>query len=76
MTELRIILALGNLVLLFHPTATIAGREFLLFDVGGVVAAIGLIATLVVSAIGHTRELYRAEPIPRSDESRAEISRS
>jgi phosphatidylglycerophosphate synthase len=63
-TELRIILAIGNLVLLFHPTATIAGREFLLFDVGGVVGAIGLIVTLVVSAIGHTRELYLAEPIP------------
>ncbi|MGE5834929.1 MAG: CDP-alcohol phosphatidyltransferase family protein [Acidobacteriota bacterium] len=63
-TELRILLAIGNLVLLFHPTATIFGREFLLFDVGGVVAAIGLIVTLVVSAIGHTRELYLAEPIP------------
>jgi phosphatidylglycerophosphate synthase len=63
-TELRIILAIGNLVLLFHPTATIVGREFLLFDVGGVVGAIGLIVTLVVSAIGHTRELYLAEPIP------------
>ena len=63
-TELRIILALGNLVLLVHPTATILGRGFLLFDVGGVVAAIGLIVTLVISAIGHTRELYLAEPIP------------
>jgi archaetidylinositol phosphate synthase len=63
-TELRILLAIGNIVLLFHPTATIFGRQFLLFDVGGVVASIGLIVTLVVAAIGHTRELYLAEPIP------------
>jgi archaetidylinositol phosphate synthase len=66
-TELRILLAIGNLVLLFHPHATIFGHEFLLFDVGGVIASIGLLATLVVSAIGHTRELYLAEPIPKND---------
>jgi phosphatidylglycerophosphate synthase len=69
-TELRIILALGNLVLLFHPTSRIFGREYLLFDVGGVVASIGLMTTLIVSAMGHTRELYRAEPIPGRHEGR------
>jgi phosphatidylglycerophosphate synthase len=63
-TELRILLALGNLVLLWHPTATILGRQYLLFDVGGGVAAMAMLVTLIVSAIGHTRELYRAEPIP------------
>jgi phosphatidylglycerophosphate synthase len=63
-TELRIILAIGNLVLLFHPTATILGRPYPLFDVGGVVAAFGLVVTVVIATIGHTRELYRAEPIP------------
>ena len=71
-TELRILLAIGNLVLLFHPNATIFGHELLLFDVGGVIAAIGLLVTLVVSAIGHTRELYRAEPIPGRPDSRVE----
>ena len=69
-TELRIILALGNLVLLFHPTATILGHRYPLFDVGGVVAAIGLFMTVVIAAIGHTRELYRAEPIPGKHEGR------
>ncbi len=64
-TELRILLALGNLVLLFRSTSTIFGHQYLLFDVGGVVAAIGLMVTLVVSTIEHTRELYRAEPLPR-----------
>ena len=65
-TELRILLAIGNLALLVHPTATIFGRQYQLFDVGGVVAIIGLMVTLVVSTIRHTRELYRAEPIPKA----------
>jgi phosphatidylglycerophosphate synthase len=63
-TELRILLAIGNLVLLVHPTSTIFGRTFLLFDVGGVVAIAGLFVTFVVSAARNTRTLYRAEPIP------------
>jgi len=65
-TELRILLATGNLALLVHPTATIFDRQYQLFDVGGVVAIIGLMVTLVVSTIRHTRELYRAEPIPKA----------
>jgi phosphatidylglycerophosphate synthase len=63
-TELRILLAIGNVALLVHPMATIFGYTFKLFDVGGVVGAIGLAATFVYSAIRHTRALYRAEPIP------------
>jgi phosphatidylglycerophosphate synthase len=65
-TELRILLALGNLTLLVHPTAHLFGRDYLLFDVGGVVAAAGMALTLVSSAIRNTRTLYRAEPIPRT----------
>ena len=34
-TELRILLAVGNFVLLTRPYADIAGHRFLLFDVGG-----------------------------------------
>ena len=64
-TELRILLAIGNAVALWKPTATIAGHEFLLFDVGGVIGAIGLAFTLVFSAISNTRKLYRLEPLPR-----------
>jgi phosphatidylglycerophosphate synthase len=54
-TELRILLAIGNLVLLVHPMSTIFGRTYRLFDVGGVVAVVGLVVTLVVTAITHTR---------------------
>jgi len=63
-TELRILLAIGTLVLLVHPTATIFGQSYRLFDVGGVVATIGLFGTLIMSTVKHTRLLYRAEPIP------------
>jgi phosphatidylglycerophosphate synthase len=63
-TELRILLSIGNLVLLVHPTTRLLGHEFRLFDVGGVAAAVGLVATLVFSAISTTRALYAAEPLP------------
>jgi phosphatidylglycerophosphate synthase len=66
-TELRILLAIGNLVLLVHPMSTIFGRTYRLFDVGGVVAVVGLVVTLIVTAITHTRQLYKLEPIPRRE---------
>ena len=40
-TELRLILAFGTLVLFVHPHGEVFGRQYLLFDIGGVVAAIG-----------------------------------
>jgi phosphatidylglycerophosphate synthase len=65
-TELRIILALGNLKLLLAPTVTLFGYTFLLFDVGGVVAAAALAVTFLVAAASNTRALYLAEPIRAS----------
>jgi phosphatidylglycerophosphate synthase len=64
-TELRILLSIGNIVLLFHPMATLFGQTYKLFDVGGVVGAIGLTATFAYSAIRNTRALYLAEPMPK-----------
>ena len=64
-TELRIILATGNLVAIVHPTATVFGRQFLFLDVGGTIGIVGLILTLIFSAVSNTRALYRMEPIPR-----------
>jgi hypothetical protein len=63
-TELRIILAIGNLVLLVHPTTTVLGPRLLLFDVGGVVAAVCLVVAFAVSAIRNTRQLAREEALP------------
>jgi phosphatidylglycerophosphate synthase len=64
-TELRILLAIGALTLLVRPMVTVLGRQYLLFDVGGAIAAAGLLGTFVWSAVVNTRTLYRAEPLPR-----------
>lgn len=63
-TEIRIALMVGNIVLMFHPHATLFGRRFLLFDVGGVIATAVMGAMLVVSAVRHTAQLYREERLP------------
>ena len=63
-TELRILLAIGTLQLLRSPYATIGGERFLLFDIGGIVAIVGLLATFVASAIRNGRYLYKLEPLP------------
>ena len=63
-TELRILLAIGNIALVFHPMATLFGQTYKLFDVGGVIGAAGLAVTFLYSAIRNTRTLYRAEPMP------------
>ncbi len=62
-TEIRILLAAGNLALLNHPTIKFFGTNFLLFDVGGIVAIMGMAMMLIVSAIAHTVKLYREEAI-------------
>ena len=69
-TELRILLAIGNLVLLVHPMADVFGREYRLFDVGGAVATCGLLATLVFAAVTNTKALYLAEPLPGATDGR------
>jgi phosphatidylglycerophosphate synthase len=65
-TELRILLAAGNLALWLHPTADLWGHRYRLFDVGGAVGIAGLLCTLLFAAVSNTRSLYRAEPIPRT----------
>ncbi len=61
-TELRIILAIGTLYLLHNPWVHIAGTgPYLLFDVGGIVAIVGMLLALLFSAVRNTHALYRAE---------------
>lgn len=62
-TEIRILLAIGSVALLFRPIVHIAGRPYLLFDVGGVIAIAGMAGILVVSAVRHTAQLYREEQL-------------
>jgi archaetidylinositol phosphate synthase len=75
-TELRILLAIGALMLLVKPIVTIGGVPMRLFDVGGTVGTIGLIFTAIVSAIGNTRRLYAAEPLPQSSSSHREDAKT
>jgi phosphatidylglycerophosphate synthase len=63
-TEIRILLAAGNVVLLVHPYADIAGHRFLLFDVGGAVAIAGMAVMAVRATMRHTVALYREEELP------------
>jgi archaetidylinositol phosphate synthase len=66
-TELRIVLAVGALKLLGGGTVNPFGfGEVLLFDVGGVVATVGLAIALVTNATRTTIALYKAEPLPVS----------
>ena len=61
-TELRIILAAGAIALLRDPSVSIGGVTVRLFDIGGAVAAAGLVAVFVVSVCRNTWALAVAEP--------------
>ena len=64
-TELRILIAIGTLELLRSPHVTILGGQYLLFDIGALVAIVGLLVTFIAAAISNTRTLYQAEPLPQ-----------
>lgn len=66
-TELRILVAIGTLQLLRSGFVSLFGHRVLLFDIGGAIAIVGLLATFVASAIHNTRTLYRLEPLPGKD---------
>ncbi|HSB09654.1 MAG TPA: CDP-alcohol phosphatidyltransferase family protein [Blastocatellia bacterium] len=62
-TELRILLAIGNIRAMTHPTANAFGDRYLFFDIGAVVAMALMAVVLIVSVIRNTVTLYRAERI-------------
>jgi hypothetical protein len=51
------------------------GGAYSLFDVGGAIGAVGLVATFLHSAIRNTRQLYREEPLSAFAEAKADQSR-
>ncbi len=63
-TEIRILLIIGNVALLHSPYATLFGHRMLLFDVGGTIAAVSMLAMAITVTARHTAELYRQEPLP------------
>jgi archaetidylinositol phosphate synthase len=62
-TEIRLLLAAGNLALLRWPTAKVLDTQVRLLDVGGALGIAGMVLVLIVSAIRHTGTLYREEKI-------------
>ncbi len=62
-TEIRILLALGNVAALRSPYSTVFGHRFLLFDLGGTIAAACMAAMAIGVAVRHTAQLYRQEPL-------------
>jgi phosphatidylglycerophosphate synthase len=61
-TELRILLCIGNLVLLAGQThGRIGDRVFLLFDVGGAIGVVGMVVMLLWAVYRHTIHLYNEE---------------
>lgn len=63
-TEIRILLIIGNFALMRSSYATVFGYKWLLFDVGGVIAAAGMFLMLLMTTARHTVQLYREEPLP------------
>jgi phosphatidylglycerophosphate synthase len=63
-TEIRILLVIGNLALLRSSYSTLLGHRMLLFDLGGVIAAVAMLAMVVVVTIRHMAQLYQQEPLP------------
>jgi phosphatidylglycerophosphate synthase len=62
-TELRVLLMIGNLALLYRPVVRLAGHKFLLFDVGGAIGIAGMTLMFLSAAIRHAIHLYRTEPL-------------
>jgi archaetidylinositol phosphate synthase len=64
-TELRILLAVGNLALFWKPMVHVfpLGGQYRLFDVGGAIGLAGMGLMLVVFTLQNTIRLYREERI-------------
>jgi phosphatidylglycerophosphate synthase len=60
-TELRILLSIGNVALLYRPM--IFHGNYRLFDIGGTVGLVGMSAMLIFFTVRNTRRLYVEERI-------------
>jgi phosphatidylglycerophosphate synthase len=63
-TEIRLLLIAGNVALMRSPYATVLGHKLLLFDLGGTIAAAGMVVMAMLVTARHTAQLYREEPLP------------
>ena len=62
-TELRILLAAGNLALFWKPVVHLFGPRYRLFDVGGAIGLSGMGLMVVAFTVQNTIRLYREERI-------------
>jgi archaetidylinositol phosphate synthase len=62
-TEMRILLALGNIALWIRPDVRVGGTPYRLFDAGGIVAIGAMIMMMLFLTIRHTVQLYREETL-------------
>ncbi len=62
-TELRILLALGNVALLWKPRVHFLGGNYRLFDVGGAIGLAGMTLMVMFFTGQNTLRLYRKERI-------------
>jgi len=63
-TEIRILLMIGNVALIYWPTAHLFGRTFQLFGLGGTIAIAGMLGMAVAATASHTVRLYQEERLP------------
>jgi archaetidylinositol phosphate synthase len=64
-TELRILLAVGNLSLLWKPRVHFLGGNYSLFDIGGTIGLAGMLLMVVFFTAQNTLRLYREERISK-----------
>jgi archaetidylinositol phosphate synthase len=62
-TELRLLLAVGNVGLLWKPRVHFAGGQYRLFDVGGAIGLAGMALMLICFTFENTVRLYREERV-------------
>ena len=61
-TELRVLMAAGAIALIKTPVVNVFGAApVLLWDIGGVIGAIGMIGAFVITSAGNVRALYVEE---------------
>jgi archaetidylinositol phosphate synthase len=66
-TEIRILLAIANLTLYFHPQSAyihLAHYRYRLLDFVGIISAVVMFIMLIAASLAHTRTLYQLETKP------------
>lgn len=60
-TEMRIMLAIGNVVAYYWPYTKVFGPRLLFFDVAGGISVLCMLGAMIVITVRNTLTLYRAE---------------